>query len=556
MKNQANKTILLVLLLVLAASLASNNLLAGNATPTTDTAESIPIGTISESPSCNSNSSDFLRIEIQPQCRGKNLRGGGKQINPNGGPIRMEITLGNGDVVNTSQITFPVETTWPDNYGIICTWDNAHTNSHVDCPIVKPDGEVIYVHYLCQDSYEVDCKVIAKKANGAEVWNHAYCNSNYLNSQQAADENGVKKTVFRNSRQRRVQRHLNCTRTASGPEESNDPASEGDLNSEMSCQYLRKLDLTSASAYNTSHNHGVKYNRRVTCGLKKEIMGWSSRVAVSGDIGEPNGVYANRNLVSVEWNNANYPRRDRLREGRSNRYVTTPGSGQATVQLHFDQLDSDGSDPSHSKAQNLISESHFKTINWNSNENCLTIQPTFLGINSYCGSFYSPLMLFFSKKRPSFTGISHFPLYPDLSLIYWPEKSAPGYFLAIDRYGNGEIREASQLFKDGDGVSNGFESLRTHDKNRDGVINKLDPIFNSLVLWADKNSDGISSKKEILKLKEKGVTSINLGYNNAPSSFTKVANRAELRQSSTFQYKKGKKQVQGRVIDVWFGGVK
>ena len=164
-------------------------------------------------------------------------------------------------------------------------------------------------------------------------------------------------------------------------------------------------------------------------------------------------------------------------------------------------------------------------------------------------------MLFFSKnpQLPTFTGSqSKIALSPPSSrfkTFHHPEKGSSGYFLALDKDKDGKITKKRELFGDEKGkFKNGFEALRAHDKNKDGKIDSKDPVFHELLLWKDANSNGISEKKELFKAKKK-VISISLNYKDNEITQTKGALAIE---SSTFKYKKGKRVLAGKVLDVWF----
>lgn len=187
-----------------------------------------------------------------------------------------------------------------------------------------------------------------------------------------------------------------------------------------------------------------------------------------------------------------------------------------------------------------------------SDKSNIELNVSFPGQTGFCGGYWSPLMVFFDDARPKFTNISEFPLNP-FGKTYWPEKNAPGYFVAIDRDGSGKIDKKNELFGDNGSVKNGFEVLKEFDSNHDGVIDSRDRDFDKLVLWQDKNGDGISQPEEIVKLSSK-VQKISLNYKN--DKIIPLGTFAEARQYSTFWYKNAKGKVKkGSIVDVWLGPV-
>lgn len=175
------------------------------------------------------------------------------------------------------------------------------------------------------------------------------------------------------------------------------------------------------------------------------------------------------------------------------------------------------------------------------------VQAAFPGQEGYCGGYHSPLMVFFDDKRPKFTGESFFPLHPGKTT--WPERDAPGYFVAYDRLGDGVITRKDELFGNSDVFKNGFEALREFDTNKDGVIDAKDKEYDKLLLWQDKNGDGFSTKDELSPLKDR-VKSISLKYDD--KTVVSFSNRAEMKGKSTFVfYEKGKEKT-GEILDIWF----
>ena len=181
--------------------------------------------------------------------------------------------------------------------------------------------------------------------------------------------------------------------------------------------------------------------------------------------------------------------------------------------------------------------------------NTLNIQFGVSGGHPSCGPYKSPLMLFFSKKRPTFQNTSHFPIYKDFA-TRWPEASHPGYFLVQDRNNDKKITMSSEIFRNRFKVRNGFEDLRKFDSNKDQVIDSRDKNFSKLLLWKDKNGNGIGEASELIPLGKKNIRWISLRYKERLKQYGSLA---EERQRAVFGYrdKKGKSRF-GRVVDVWF----
>lgn len=178
-----------------------------------------------------------------------------------------------------------------------------------------------------------------------------------------------------------------------------------------------------------------------------------------------------------------------------------------------------------------------------------SVSAFFPGENGFCGGYYSPLMVFFDDKRPSFTSDVDFPLNPS-GRTKWPEKGSVGAFIVMDHDGDGKISKESELFgNEGERFANGFESLRQYDSNNDGVIDANDKDFDKLLLWFDKNGDGVSQKSELVALKSR-IKAISLKYD--ASTIRAVGDRAEFREKSTFTFVEKGKEKKGVVVDVWF----
>ncbi len=85
--------------------------------------------------------------------------------------------------------------------------------------------------------------------------------------------------------------------------------------------------------------------------------------------------------------------------------------------------------------------------------------------------------------------------------------------LALDRDGNGRIDSGNELFGEataGIPHEDGFDALASLDNNSDGKVDTKDPVYKKLVVWQDRNGDGVSQKSELRSLNKAGVKSLGL----------------------------------------------
>ena len=86
-------------------------------------------------------------------------------------------------------------------------------------------------------------------------------------------------------------------------------------------------------------------------------------------------------------------------------------------------------------------------------------------------------------------------------------------FLVLDKNGDGQVNDGSELFGDQNGEENGYKELAKYDNNKDGKIDKNDPIYSQLRLWADMNGDGkVDHPQEWKTLEEMGIKEISTSY--------------------------------------------
>lgn len=111
--------------------------------------------------------------------------------------------------------------------------------------------------------------------------------------------------------------------------------------------------------------------------------------------------------------------------------------------------------------------------------------------------------------------------------VAWTQADSDDGFLAIDRNNNGRIDDGSELFGNhtpvyGDRAdvtaANGFEVLKFAEgptwgaSYAEGRINSRDAIFSRLLLWRDRNHNGISEPDELTRVADSGVDWIGTDY--------------------------------------------
>src|SRR5262249_43518638 len=150
------------------------------------------------------------------------------------------------------------------------------------------------------------------------------------------------------------------------------------------------------------------------------------------------------------------------------------------------------------------------SYNYSGDNTTLYIEVAFPSFSG-CSAYYSPLMLFFSEKRPELLSSTTFKLRPEAYSFFWPEGSPDWAFLVLDKNGNGRVDSGEELFGDMEKV-NGFEALKPYDSNGDGKISAKDKDFTRLKLWFDLNGDGKTGKGELKPLSSREVEEISLQY--------------------------------------------
>jgi hypothetical protein len=170
-------------------------------------------------------------------------------------------------------------------------------------------------------------------------------------------------------------------------------------------------------------------------------------------------------------------------------------------------------------------------------------------------NFPSPLVLDLNGDGVTSTFISETSTYFDLDNDGVRQRTGwvqgEDGILVFDKNRDGKVNNGTELFgnhtllKNGTKAANGFEALREYDENKDGIIDAKDNIYNTLSLWQDSNSDGVTDTGELHTLTELGVKSINLDYIQT----TDYEEQNRIFQTSSFTTTAGDTQ---SINDVWF----
>jgi hypothetical protein len=146
--------------------------------------------------------------------------------------------------------------------------------------------------------------------------------------------------------------------------------------------------------------------------------------------------------------------------------------------------------------------------------------------------FYSPILVDPARDGFRLTDPEHgvrFDLNADgiPELVSWTRAGSDDAWLAMDRNGNGVIDDGSELFGNQTPAypgtrdvttPNGFEALKFLESPAygtsvgDGVLNANDAMFGRLLLWTDRNHNGISEPDELQPVADAGVSAIGTDY--------------------------------------------
>jgi hypothetical protein len=123
-------------------------------------------------------------------------------------------------------------------------------------------------------------------------------------------------------------------------------------------------------------------------------------------------------------------------------------------------------------------------------------------------------------------------------------------FLVFDINSDGIINDGSEMFGEATRLSNGslaphgFEALADLDSNLDGILDSNDPLFSSLKIWKDANSNGITDIGELFSLGDQNILSFDL----SPQASERVENGNQIKLVSTYSTTDG---AHHEIADVW-----
>ena len=159
-------------------------------------------------------------------------------------------------------------------------------------------------------------------------------------------------------------------------------------------------------------------------------------------------------------------------------------------------------------------------------------------------------------------GLNSFPSPNQPKRVSWVLNPQRYQFLVLPTK-EGDVLSVDQMFgnntqgPDGKFSENGFTALAKFDgkdingdrqlQEPDGKIDAHDAIFSQLALWADLNRDGIAQPGELTKLRDAGITEIDLGYDPNYEETDRYGNQTKLK--SVVKFEDGRVRL---VFDLWF----
>ncbi|WP_413290655.1 hypothetical protein [Bdellovibrio sp. HCB337] len=150
-------------------------------------------------------------------------------------------------------------------------------------------------------------------------------------------------------------------------------------------------------------------------------------------------------------------------------------------------------------------------------------------------------------------GERSFPRAHDKKQISWLTREEQEYYFITLPNKDGQVSGINELFgdntrgPDGKFAANGYKALEKYDDDRDKLITDQDEVFEKLRLWGDANRDGIAQSDELLPLKEKAISVIDLHYDKRYKETDQYGNQTLMK--SVVKTEDGKLHL---VFDLWF----
>jgi hypothetical protein len=100
----------------------------------------------------------------------------------------------------------------------------------------------------------------------------------------------------------------------------------------------------------------------------------------------------------------------------------------------------------------------------------------------------------------------------------WTAPDSSLSFLALDINGNGVIDNGTELFgeymikPDGRRAAHGFDALQQYDRNLDGRIDMADVVWTKILLWSDRDHDGVSQPGEMAPISQSEIIALETSY--------------------------------------------
>lgn len=314
-----------------------------------------------------------------------------------------------------------------------------------------------------------------------------------------------------------------CARTQSG-RSGNQVTSANITVSEWLAQSTNPDDIASALAHEIGHVFGL--SDATTCGAT--VMGGATGSGATGTECVPQYPVAQPGTSPIRSNDV------QAAQNVINRSSQCKDAYQSTQ--------SDGGSPCTGGTPTCINSTPFCNTNatppqWacaNGEQPCIPPQPPPCCQNCYiyctAGGWYcqgSPITIDVSGVGFHFTDVAggvQFRVMPGQQLrqMSWPDALYGNGWLVLDRNGNGQIDDFTELFGNATPQPttddpNGYLALSVFDEpanggNGNGMIDPEDSVYDHLRIWIDENHNGISEPNELHTLQEAGVFRIDLHY--------------------------------------------